>query len=381
MATVSADGRYRVTRRVTLTGAVVNLLLAVGKILLGFIGRSEALIADGIHSLSDLLSDLIVYLAARHARSEPDEQHPYGHGRFETVATLGLGMLLLLVAAGIVWDAGARLFSPERLLVPTALALYGALLSILAKELLYHYTMRAARRVRSRMMRANAWHHRSDAVSSVVVLAGIAGTQAGLPYLDGVAAVLVGVMIAKIGWKLGWGAVQELVDAGLEREKLESIRRTILRVGGVRDLHMLRTRRMGGHASADVHVQVEPWLSVSEGHQISVLVEERLKEQIEEIEDVTVHIDPEDDETASLCKGLPARAEALDATDRAWAGVAGAEHRDWVTLHYLNGRIDADVYFPLKAFADEGEADRLEQEMNQALDGSPHFGRVRTFYG
>jgi hypothetical protein len=171
------------------------------------------------------------------------------------------------------------------------------------------------------------------------------------------------------------------VDAGLEREKLESIRRTILRVGGVRDLHMLRTRRMGGHASADVHVQVEPWLSVSEGHQISVLVEERLKEQIEEIEDVTVHIDPEDDETASLCKGLPARAEALDATDRAWAGVAGAEHRDWVTLHYLNGRIDADVYFPLKAFADEGEADRLEQEMNQALDGSPHFGRVRTFYG
>jgi cation diffusion facilitator family transporter len=376
-----AERRYRVTRRVTLIGALVNLVLAAAKIFLGVVGRSGALIADGIHSLSDLLSDALVYIAARHARHEPDEQHPYGHGRFETVATLGLGLLLLIVAGGIVWDAVARLFSPERLMVPTMLALYGALASILAKELLYHYTVWAARRVRSPMLRANAWHHRSDAVSSVVVLAGIAGTQAGLPYLDAVAAILVGVMIAQIGWKLGWGAVEELVDAGLEREKLEAIRRTILGVGGVRDLHMLRTRRLGGHASADVHIQVEPWLSVSEGHQISVLVEEHLKEQIDEIEDVTVHIDPEDDQTASLCKGLPARSEALEAADRAWSGVAGADRRDWVTLHYLNGRIDADVYFPLEAFTDRPRAARLEEEMNQALDGLPPFGRVRVFYG
>jgi cation diffusion facilitator family transporter len=374
--------RASASRRVTLVGALANVVLSAVKIVLGTVGHSEALIVDGVHSLSDLLSDGLVFLALYHAGQAPDEEHPYGHGRFETVATFALGVLLLLVAAGIAWDAMTRLFDPHRLLIPTELALYGALLSIVVKEALYHYTMVVGRRVRSPLLRANAWHHRSDAVSSIVVLVGVAGTMAGLPYLDAVGAVLVGVMIGKIGWTLGWEAVHELVDAGLEQEKLKTIRETILGVGGVRNLHMLRTRRLGGHASADVHVQVEPRLTVSEGHQIAVLVEERLKREIDEIEDVTVHIDPEDDETADSCRSLMPRAQALQQIDHAWQDVRGAAQRTNVTLHYLAGRIDVDVCFPVELACNPAQRDRREQALGRALKRSQgRFGRLKVFYG
>ncbi len=373
--------RLRVTRRVTLVGAEVNLVLSAAKIYLGVVGRSEALIVDGVHSISDLLSDALVYVAAQHAAQQADAEHPYGHGRFETVATLGLAILLVLVALGIGWDALARMFSPTRLMAPTDWALWGALASIFCKEALYHYTASAARRLGSKMLRANAWHHRSDAISSVVVLAGIAGTMAGLPYLDAVAALLVGVMIAQIGWQLGWGAIQELVDAGLEKDRLSAIRTTILAVGGVRSLHTLRTRRLGGHACADVHVQVEPWLSVSEGHQIAVLVEQRLKHEIDEIEDVTVHIDPEDDESSPGNALLPARAEAVQVIDSAWSGIVEAASRIRVTFHYLGGQIHADVYFPLERFTDLARVRELQAALTEALRDSPEFGRVHLYYG
>ncbi|MGD8590441.1 MAG: cation diffusion facilitator family transporter, partial [Chromatiales bacterium] len=255
--------RYRLTRQATIVGAVVNVLLTLIKIVFGIIGHSQSLVADGIHSLSDLLSDALVLFAARHAKNDPDEEHPYGHGRYETAATMGLGTFLILVGLGIVWDAGDRLFRPEELLHPHTITLYVALFSILVKEALYHYTQYLARLIKSELLRANAWHHRSDSVSSIVVMVGIGGTMAGLPYLDAIAAVLVGVMIVHIGWSLGWGAMQELVDAGLEEEKLQEIREIINSVSGVSNIHMLRTRKLGGHASADVHVQVDPWLSVS----------------------------------------------------------------------------------------------------------------------
>ena len=374
------DTRYRDTSRVAVVGALVNLVLSAVKIVAGILAQSQSLIADGIHSISDLLSDALVYFAAHHARHGPDREHPYGHGRYETAATLGLGLLLILVAAGIVWGGAERMLGFHELLHPTPMALYAALFSIFANEWLYHYTMRVARRVNSDMLRANAWHHRSDSISSVVVLVGVAGTMAGLPYLDAVAAVIVGIMIAKIGWDLGWSAMQELVDAGLEEERLEAICETILSVGGTRDVHMLRTRRIGGYASADVHVQVEPRLSVSEGHMIAVLVEQRLKQQIEEIDDVTVHIDPEDDEAAPTCTNLPPRTEALRRLAVAWGDVAGAERREQVVLHYLGGRINADAYFPLAEFPDPEKAEGLKRSLTEALKRAPEFGSLRVFF-
>jgi cation diffusion facilitator family transporter len=377
----STEERVRATKQVTVVGAVVNLVLALAKTVFGFVSQSQALIADGIHSLSDLLSDVLVYLAAHHAHHGPDSDHPYGHGRFETAATLGLSILLLLVGVGVAWDAVERLFSPEELMVPTTLAIYVALFSVLANEWLYHYTARVARRVNSEMLRANAWHHRSDAVSSIVVLVGVGGTLAGLPYLDAIAAIGVALMIAHIGWEIGWPAVQELVDAGLEEERVKLIEQTILSVGGVEEIHMLRTRKMGGQASVDVHVLVEPWLSVSEGHMISQMVTDKLLEEIDEVSDVTVHIDPEDDEVAAPSKGLPLRTQAETLLDQRWASIAEAGGRSRVLLHYLNGKIDVDVFFPLGVYEDVGGVERLRLEMEHAIEELPEFGRVKLFFG
>ncbi len=370
--------RGRETKRVTLIGAAVNIVLAAGKIVGGLWAQSVSLVADGIHSLSDLFSDALIYWGAHHAGHGPDAKHPYGHGRFETAATLGLGGLLILVALGIGWDAIDRLFSPERLARPEALALWLALGSIIIKEWLYRYTMDTARRLRSEMLKANAWHHRSDALSSILVLVGVGGTMVGLPYLDAIAAIGVALMVAKIGWDLGLAALHELVDAGLEGERLEKIRSTILAIGGVGDIHMLRTRQMGSQVSVDVHVLVEPWISVSEGHQISQTVIDTLQRECSEVADVTVHIDPEDDAVAPPCRGLPLRGEAISMLEELWQGVPGVAEWERVLLHYLDGQIDVELYYP--AGVAPGRAE-LQQALQQRLQGSNIFRRVRLFYG
>lgn len=378
---LSLDRRQAVTRT-AVVGAIINLLLSVIKILAGIVGHSQALVADGLHSLSDLLSDLLVLIAGHHANQGPDRNHPYGHARYETVATLALGFLLFAVAIGIGWDAVQRLFHPDELLRPGTLALAATVLSILAKEWLYWWTLGYAKKVRSDLLRANAWHHRSDAISSIVVLIGIAGTMAGLPYLDAIAAVIVALMIAKIAWELGWEATNELVDAGLESERLAEVTETIRSVGGVRDIHMLRTRRSGGQASADVHVLVDPDVSVSEGHMISVLVEQRLKREIDEMTDVTVHIDPEDDEQAPDCPLLPLRAEVLARLASHWSSISAANERQRIILHYLRCQIDVDVYFPMTACLREGaDPIRLRATLAEALRDDPVFREVRVYFG
>lgn len=373
--------RYRAIQRVTMVGVLLNLVLAASKTLIGFIAQSQSLVADGIHSLSDLLSDALVYFAAKHAHQGPDQAHPYGHGRFETAGTLGLGLLLALVAIGITWDAVERLFSPEALLHPKPIALYAALFSIIANEWLYHYTARVARRIKSDLVQANAWHHRSDALSSVVVLVGVGGTMAGLPYLDAIAAIGVGLMIAKIGWDLSWPAFQELVDEGLDEERLKKIRAIIGQIGGVQDIHMLRTRRIGGEATVDVHILVEPWLSVSEGHMIGQAVIDRLLEGVSEVMDVTVHIDPEDDEIAVPCEGLPLRATAEKLLEQQWADIPGAERRKRVVFHYLKGQISVDVYFSLDDLAEPEIQRTFQQVLEERALRRPEFGAVQVYYG
>jgi cation diffusion facilitator family transporter len=380
-----ADRRLRERRdavaRTALVGAVTNLLLSVVKIAVGWAGHSHALVADGIHSLSDLATDALVWIAGHQASRAPDLEHPYGHGRYETVATLALALLLLLVALGIGWDATRRLFVPEELVTPAWITLYAALASIVAKEWLYWYTLAYAKRVRSDMLRANAWHHRSDAISSIVVLVGIGGTLAGLPYLDAVAAVVVAVMIARIAWELGLDAARELVDTGLDAERLAAVREAILQVGGVRDLHMLRTRSLGGGVSTDVHVLVDPYISVSEGHLITVKVEQELKRRFDEIEDVIVHIDPEDDNIAPPTMGLPSRREALARLAANWSQIHELGHPDRVQLHYLGGRIHVDVLLPASATHQLEALAQLAERAERALDDDDVFGRVAVYSG
>ena len=372
--------RGRATRKVALVSGVVNLLLSLAQIVVGLLASSAALVADGIHSASDLLSDVLVWFAARHAALAPDEDHPYGHGRFETAATLGLGILLTLVALGIVWNGFERLLDADRA-TPGKLALVVAAVGIAAKESLYWYTIFAAKRLRSEMLRANAWHHRSDAISSVVVLVGVGGAVIGFSAMDAIAAIVVGVMVAKIGWDLGASALSELVDTALDEEQVGEAKQVIMGIDGVGSVHMLRTRRHGADASADVHVQVAPHLSVSEGHMISQAVEDRLIRKVEALTDVTVHIDPEDDEDAPACRGLPLRVEVLQALDAAWREVEALPAQREVRLHYLSGRIEVELVLPLRSLTDDHDTAALQSALEAAAADLPWFGPLRILYG
>jgi cation diffusion facilitator family transporter len=374
------EQRKQETNRITLWGVAVNLVLAVIKVAGGIIGQSQALLADGIHSLSDLASDAMVLLAVKHAGAEADEDHPYGHARYETLATVALGILLIAVAGGIAYDAMTRLKHPDEIAVPALFTLIIAAISIVSNEGLYHATRAVAQKIRSPLLEANAWHHRSDAVSSIVVLIGIGATYLGYPMLDAIAAILVALMIAKIGLDLSRQSVQELVDTALEPEMVHQIKQTILDINEVRELHLLRSRRMGHNALVDVHIQVSPKLSVSEGHHISEVVEKNLIDKFDEINDVTVHIDPEDDETATSCKHLPLRSELLLSLNNEWAKHDVLKHIDNVTLHYLNGQISVEASLPLRCLQNLNNAGSIKQDFEQLNNKIACIGENQLYF-
>ena len=379
---LTSSQRYKDTVRVTLIGSVVDLLLGVSKILVGFAAQSQALIADGFHSLSDLVTDVAVLYAAKHSHQEADEDHPYGHGRIETVVTVGLGIALMGVAIGIMIDATHRLFNPNTLLSPGMWALVIAGISVIAKEVIYQYTMVIAKRYRSNMLKANAWHSRSDAISSIIVVVGIIGSMAGLTYLDAIAAIGVGVMIAKIGWDLAWNSLKELVDTGLDSERVKAIEKSILDVDGVGTLHILRTRQIGADALVDVHIQVDPYLSVSEAHYISETVRSKLIKEIEEVIDVMVHIDPEDDENLPAIIKLPLRQEMLKKLEQAWEGITESKEIENITLHYLQGKIEIELLLPLAILHNEpsNTALDIEQSFKEALKNVSEIEKVSIRY-
>jgi cation diffusion facilitator family transporter len=337
--------RYLEIRRVTVIGAVFDLVLGLAKIAFGIIGHSHGLVADGVHSLSDLGTDLVVVWVARHGTQDPDAEHPYGHERIQTIATVLLGVTLILVALGIAYNAVNRLVSTENLVTPSNTTLAVAILSILMKEWIYQFTIRVANRIQSKLLKANAWHSRSDALSSVVVFVGIAGTMMGIEYLDALAAVVVAAMIIHVGWRLGRDSVHELIDTGLDKKNLDNMRQTMLSVADVKDIHQLRTRRMGHQVIADVHVIVAPGISVSEGHRISEEVERVLTEQLYEPTDVTVHIDTEEDESAPPVY-LPLRSELMPALSKRWSDICDIPIQR-IDLHYHDQKIGIELFLAI----------------------------------
>ncbi len=371
--------RAKASQKVTIVGAIVDFVLAVFKVVVGFIGNSGALIADGIHSFSDLLSDGVVLYAAKHSSEEADDEHPYGHERFETVATLGLAIILAIIGTGIVFDAFDRLSSPVALTNGTLLLSIAAL-SILSKEVLYWYTLKVAKTYKSSMLKANAWHHRSDVLSSIVVFVGILGSLNGYLYLDGVAAIVVGLMIIYIAWELGIGATKELVDTSIDVEHIESLRHSIGKISGVTSVHSLRTRKIGHTISADVHVQVDPFLSVSEGHIISVSVERVAKECLEDLNDVTVHIDPEDDGTTAPYAKLPERAEALGILTKLLFNNKCDDEIERIQLHYLDGKIHVDFYLPLSCLESDKSHDEILAKLKETVNKLDIFGDIKVYF-
>jgi len=265
----SPGDRATEAQRATWVSVAVNLVMTVIQILVGWIGNSQSLIAHGLHSFSDLLSDFLVIYATRQSMHPADAEHPYGHARVETAATLILGASLALIGGFILWESGLRLQHVELLPAVEWLAFWVAVATVVAKEGLYRYLIRVAERLRSQLLTGNALHTRADAASALVVVVGIGGALLGWGFLDLLAAAVMGFMILRMGAELSWGALKELIDTGLDDTQVEAIRKTLLATPGVRDVHELRTRRMAHQALVDAHVLVDARISVSEGHRIA----------------------------------------------------------------------------------------------------------------
>ncbi|MBK7956592.1 MAG: cation transporter [Candidatus Accumulibacter sp.] len=371
-------GRHGMTQRVTWISVVVNVCLTIAQVVAGIVAHSQGLIADGLHSLSDLVCDFLVLFAAHHSKDPADERHPYGHARIETMASFALGAILAATGAGIIWGAGVKLQNLEDLPPVATLALWTAIAALAAKEGLFRYMLRIGERLRSPMLIANAWHARSDAASSLVVALGIVGNLMGYNFADSVAAVIVGFMIVRMGVVFAWDAVQELIDTGLSVEEVDSIRQVIVDTPGVSSLHELRTRRMAHRSLVDAHVCVDPRISVSEGHRIAEMTRKRVLDSHAAVSDVLVHVDVEDDlDHDSKSQVMPDRGELLKRLLPMLSDLPEAER---IVLHYLNGRVEAEVYLPRHALPDPALVIKAEREIARRLAEHPLLGALSISY-
>lgn len=279
--------------RSTMVSVAVNTSLATGQLFVGLFAQSTALVADAIHSLSDLVSDAVVLIVNKHSHTPADAEHPYGHRRFETAASMIIGAILLSVGLGMLWASFTRLQNPSLIPQVHHIALYVALLGVVAKELLFRYLLRVATRVQSTMLAANAWHARSDAASSVVVAIGIVANLAGFPMADPLAALIVGLLITRMGWSFFFESFHDLMDRAADDETEARIRDKILATPGILGLHDLKTRKMGDMLWVEVDLEMDGSLTITQGHAIAEDARHRVM-STEPVLDVMTHFDPVD---------------------------------------------------------------------------------------
>lgn len=366
--------RNSLANRSTWVSVVVNTILTLTQIVAGFLAHSQSLIADGMHSLSDLVCDFLVLVASHHSKDPADEGHPYGHGRVETAASFVLGAILVVTGGAIMVAAAIKLQNIENLPSVAPLALWVALIALVTKELLFRYMLRVGERLRSPMLIANAWHARSDAASSLVVAVGIGANMLGFVYADSLAAILVGFMIVRMGIVFAWDAFQELIDAGLSIEEVDSIRQIIIDTPGVESLHELRTRRMAHRALVDAHILVDPRISVSEGHSIAERARGRVLKSHLAVSDVLVHVDPEDDiDHDSNAERMPAREILLTHLAPLLNGLPQPQR---VVFHYIGGKVEAEVYLPHEFFEHGTALVRAEQAVAARLTDNKYFSSI-----
>ncbi|MFT6406243.1 MAG: cation diffusion facilitator family transporter [Marinomonas primoryensis] len=335
--------------RVTLVGAVWDALLGLAKIVAGYFSQSQALIADGIHSLSDLVTDVFVYFASANSRQGPDENHPYGHLRFETLTTVFLGMVLTIVALGIAYESITAPASQAQL---TWYGLAALIATIVIKEAIFHYTKKAGDKIGSKMLIANAWHSRSDALSSIAVLIGLIGVYFGYPWADMVASIVVALLIGKMAIIMVWENLAELVDTAPDPKLIAQIKATANSLKHVMAPHDVRARSMAGKIYLDMHIHVPSHASVSEGHYLGDLVAYTIKQAHSQVQDVMVHIDTDEKiQTDSFAHPsgkpphlkLPARHQIV-----ADLGFLLRQHSAYVDvkntrLHYLDNHLELEI--------------------------------------
>ena len=347
--------REKAMQTVTWVSTGVDFLLAVIKLVVGVLVRSPALIADGIHSFSDLVTDFFVLFINRVSHAEPDTEHPYGHARFETLGTVLIGTVLVGVAVGLAWDNASRLLGDAPEANPRLWAIGAAAFSLLAKEGLYHYGRFWARRLDSSLLQANAWHSRTDALSSLVVLGGVVATWFGHGWIEAWAALIVAALIGKMGVSLAWNSLQDLADRGVAEDTQAQMKREIKAVPGVDNVHELRSRRMGNSVFIDVHIQVGNFISVSEGHQIGDWVMRRLRREFPQLTDITLHVDPEDDAAVTKREIAPLRPRIVAALD----GYPALRGYQRMQIHYRRQRVRLELFFAAEP-GDDCQKQRLQ---------------------
>ncbi|HPN95070.1 MAG: Ferrous-iron efflux pump FieF [bacterium ADurb.Bin236] len=283
----------RTARRVTSIGLVINVALSAAKFAAGVFGGSQAMVADAIHSLSDTVTDIAVIVGSMFWQRPPDEDHPHGHGRIETAVTVFIGTALAAVAVGLIYNA-LTTFEERHSSLPAMIALWAALGSIVIKEILYRWTAAVAAKVKSPAMAANAWHHRSDALSSIPAAAAVAGARLlpGAQFLDHLGAVVVAAFILHAAWRISWPAINQLIDAGAPAEIIRRVERAAMSVDGVRAAHKIRARHIGSGFEVNLHVLVDPDISVRAGHDIATATRGRVVFETPDVVDVIVHIEP-----------------------------------------------------------------------------------------
>lgn len=329
---------------VTLVNIALNFILAIFKIVIGFIGFSQALVADGIHSFSDVVTDTLVYIAARTSRHDPDKEYPYGLQRIETLGTIVIALILVSVAGSIAYEAILRLADHHMAHTPSVWVVIVAIAAIIINEALFHYTKQQGENINSNLLVSNAWHKRSDVFVSLIVLLSVIGSLLGLKWLDAIGALIISALIFRMSVKMIWRAIKELIDHGVDEKKLEEIKNIIRQTPGVHSIHQLRSRLHGSYIFVDLHIIVDPKLTVSEGHHIGEEVHAALFKKVKNLYDVTVHIDPENDEIAHPSLHLPNREQLRELLKQHWSLLPGYEHIQKMNLHYLEGKLSVEIF-------------------------------------
>ena len=363
--------------RVTLVGALVNILLAALKFAAGILGNSAAMMADAFHSLSDLLTDLVVIFTHKIGQIPRDADHPYGHGRAETIGAAIIGAAIILVSFGIIVDVW-RVIESGLGLIPNWLAVAGALVSIVAKEILFHYTKAAGEKIKSPVVIANAWHHRTDAISSVAALVGIVAAMLGYPIMDPLAGAVVAILIAKAGIGILSQGVRDLMDTSLSEERVKEIREQIERTPGVLQCHDLRTRRIGGEILMDAHILVDKESSVSEGHNIAEMVRRDLIKTWDNLQDILIHVDAEDDSNLEIIYSTSSE-ELKKLTAPIIASAKGVLERTNLRVHFINGRAILEVFIRMEDSLGLNRTSLIVRDLKTRLLDIENVDEVRIF--
>ena len=358
--------------KVTWLGLLANLLLALAKGFIGFIANSSALIADAGHSFSDLLSDGITLWAVRMSGIPKDKNHPYGHGKFETVGTFIVALLLLFTGIGVAWHVFNKMDSPE---VPGTIALWMAGIAIAVKEVLFHATRMVGRRTGSRILLANAWHHRSDAISSVAALVGIGGAQWGFPLMDPIAGVLVAGLIIKTGINIGYESIRELTDETAEEAVISELGQILSGIEGVDHYHEMRARRMGPHLLVDLHIEVDSMMSISAAHQVAERVRLGILEKLPAVNEVLVHVDAEDDfievegtEDPQEIVLMRPQSEIENDVKKALSVIPEIEGITHIYCHYLNQELTVQVNIILDVEIRISDAQKIASKARMKIE-------------